>query len=353
MTSGMVPDPIARGGGARQPPRSAAIIRAAIIWTAIVRAAIIRAAIIWAAIVRAAIVRAAIIWAAAIRAAIIRAVAGSPTIAPVREVPDAAVPPLRGVITDWGGVFTSPIADTVDAWLTADLIDREHYLSIMRAWVRQAYDGSATVNPIHQLERGETDPADFERELAGRLIRTDGARVQPAGLLERMFAATMSVPAMYDLMRTLRRAGVRTCLLSNSWGHNDYPRHHFPELFDAWVISGEVGMRKPEARIFRHAAGLLGLPPQQCVFIDDIEANVTAATAVGMVGVLHDQPAATAARVAGLLGLPPARQDPPITRSDPPITRSDAPITRSDAPITRSDAPITRSDPPPPGLSND
>ena len=226
--------------------------------------------------------------------------------------------PLRGVITDWGGVFTSPIADTVEAWLAADLIDRTHYQSFMRAWVRQAYDGSAAVNPIHQLERGETDPADFERELAARLIRTDGGRVPAAGLLERMFAATVSVPAMYELMRTLRGAGVRTCLLSNSWGHSDYPRHDFPELFDAWVISGEVGMRKPEARIFLHAASLLGLPPQQCVFIDDIEANVAAATAVGMVGVLHDEPATTAARVAGLLGLPPARRDVPISAPDPP-----------------------------------
>ena len=43
------------------------------------------------------------------------------------------------------------------------------------------------------------------------------------------------------------------------------------------VISHEVGMRKPELRIFRHAAGLIGLPPSECVFIDDIEANVTAA----------------------------------------------------------------------------
>jgi putative hydrolase of the HAD superfamily len=232
------------------------------------------------------------------------------------------------VITDWGGVFTSPIVDTVDAWLAADLIDRKRYMSVMRAWVRQAYDGSSTVNPIHQLERGETDPADFERVLAARLIRTDGAQVEAAGLLDRMFAATVSVPAMYDLMRMLRQAGVRTCLLSNSWGHGDYPRHHFPELFDAWVISGEVGMRKPEERIFLHAAGLLGLPPEQCVFIDDIEANVTAATAVGMVGVLHAEPAATAARVAGLLGLPPARP----ARPDASATCQDASATRPDLP---------------------
>jgi putative hydrolase of the HAD superfamily len=207
------------------------------------------------------------------------------------------------VITDWGGVLTSPIVDSVDVWLAADLIDPDAYRTVMRAWVTQAYRGGAD-NPIHQLERGEGDPSDFERALAAQLVRTDGTQVQAPGLLSRMFAATLPVPEMYDLMRTVRKAGLRTCLLSNSWGRVDYPRDMFPQLFDDWVISAEVGMRKPEERIFRHAAGLLGLPPEQCVFIDDIEANIDAATALGMVGVHHREPLSTAARLAALLNLP-------------------------------------------------
>jgi putative hydrolase of the HAD superfamily len=212
---------------------------------------------------------------------------------------------LRGLITDWGGVLTNPITDTVNAWLAADLIDKATYRTVMRAWVAQAYDGASADNWIHQLERGDCEPAEFERALAARLVRTDGAQVTADGLLGRMFAGTLPVPVMYDLLRTVRAAGYRTCLLSNSWGNDgDYPRDVFPELFDAWVISAEVRMRKPEERIFRHAAGLLGLPPEQCVFIDDIEANIEAAAALGMVGVHHTDPAATAARVADLLGLP-------------------------------------------------
>jgi putative hydrolase of the HAD superfamily len=211
---------------------------------------------------------------------------------------------LRGVIADWGGVFTNPIVDTVNAWLAADLIDRDTYRTVMRGWVTQAYDGDAAGSWIHQLERGDCDPAEFERALAAQLVRTDGAQVPHAGLLSRMFAGSLTVPAMYDLMRTVRKAGFRTCLLSNSWGHGGYPREVFPELFDAWVISSEVRMRKPEERIFRHAAELLGLRPEQCVFIDDMEANIEAAAAIGMVGVLHREPAETAASVQRLLGLP-------------------------------------------------
>jgi epoxide hydrolase-like predicted phosphatase len=211
---------------------------------------------------------------------------------------------LRGVITDWGGVLTNSIPDTVGAWLEAESIDRARYATVMRSWLRDAYGGDSASNPIHQLERGECDPAHFERQLAAELTRRDGGAVPAAGLLERMFAGTLAIPQMYDLMRALRKAGIRTCLLSNSWGNNDYPREVFPELFDAWVISGEVGMRKPEERIFLLAAQKLGLAPDSCVFIDDIQANIDAATALGMAGVLHRDPLATTARLAALLNLP-------------------------------------------------
>ena len=211
---------------------------------------------------------------------------------------------LRGVITDWGGVLTNPLPVTVGAWLDAEQIDKERYRQVMRSWVDQAYGADGGENPIHALERGEGDPAEFERRLAAELVRTDGGEVPAAGLLGRMFSGTLAAPQMHDLMRALRRAGIRTCLLSNSWGTGDYPRDIFPEMFDAWVISGEVGMRKPEERIFLLAAQRLGLPPEQCVFIDDIQANVDAAEALGMAGVLHRDAAATTARLAGLLGLP-------------------------------------------------
>ena len=74
--------------------------------------------------------------------------------------------------------------------------------------------------------------------------------------------------------------------------------------FIAVVISAEVGMRKPEERIFLHAAGLIGLAPSECVFIDDLEANVRVAEATGMRGVLHTEPAQTVIRLGELLGMP-------------------------------------------------
>ena len=210
----------------------------------------------------------------------------------------------RGVITDWGGVLTTPILTTVRAWIQAEDIDWASYRSVMRSWVFEAYSQDGRRNPIHALERGECTGAEFERMLAAELVRADGEAVVAEGLLRRMFAASVPIPAMYDTIRALRGAGFGTALLSNSWGCDDYPRADFPALFDVVVISAEVGMRKPEERIFRHAAQALGLETQECVFIDDIQANIDAAVACGMTGVLHTDATATAAALQDLLGVP-------------------------------------------------
>jgi putative hydrolase of the HAD superfamily len=210
----------------------------------------------------------------------------------------------QGVIIDWGGVMTGPVMDSVRAWLDAEHIDHDSYQAALRPWVRAAYDEAGDGNPVHALERGECTSAEFELELAARLVRRDGGTVAAGGLLGRMFAATVPSEPMYAAVRALRAAGLRTCLLSNSWGSDGYPREILPELFDAVVISAEVGMRKPEERIFRHATGLIGLAPGDCVFIDDMSANVQAAEALGMHGVLHSEAAATVAELAELLGVP-------------------------------------------------
>jgi putative hydrolase of the HAD superfamily len=211
---------------------------------------------------------------------------------------------IRGVITDWGGVLTTPILTTVRAWIQADEIDWDSYRAVMRTWVAEAYGEAGPHNPVHALERGECSGAEFERMLAAELLRVDGGAVVAEGLLRRMFAASVPDHAMYDTIRALRRAGFSTALLSNSWGCDEYPHADFPDLFDTVVISGEVGMRKPEEGIFLYAAQTLGLTPQECVFIDDIQVNVTAATACGMTGVLHTEAAATAAALQDLLGVP-------------------------------------------------
>jgi putative hydrolase of the HAD superfamily len=210
------------------------------------------------------------------------------------------------VIFDWGGVITSPIVDTVMAWLEAERIDRESYMAAMRPWVRSAYGSEATESPIHGLERGEVSDEEFEARLASALFRSDGTPVKSAGLLRRMFGASVILDEMLELIKELRASGIKTSLLSNSWGGatDGYPRHLFAGLFDDVVISGEVGMRKPEERIFQLAATRLGLTPTECVFVDDVEGNIAAAAAMGFTTVHHQDPVQTRAALSWLLALP-------------------------------------------------
>ncbi|MBG0828092.1 HAD family phosphatase [Planomonospora sp. ID67723] len=211
---------------------------------------------------------------------------------------------LKGVLIDWGGVLTTGLHEAIEEWIVAERIDATRYRDVMRELIMHAYEGSASgENTIHALERGEISALDFERDLAERLLTVDGVPPVAEGLLTRMFAGFQPVQPMYDMLAAARAAGLKTCLLSNSWA-NDYPRDAWDGLFDEIVISGEVGMRKPEPRIFEHTLGVVGLSGAECVFIDDIEANVTAARALGIVGVHHRDPEATIAELETLFSVP-------------------------------------------------
>lgn len=191
---------------------------------------------------------------------------------------------LRALVIDYGGVLTSPLQDSLQSWCEDDEIDLAAFRRALGEWLGPSYSHEAATNPMHALERGEIAIPDFERELARRLTTHDGRPVEPEGLLGRMFAGFGKQQPMFDVVRRLRGEGVRTALLSNSWGM-DYPREEWDEIFDAVVISGEVGMRKPEPAIYRLAAERLGVDASECVFVDDLGTNVKGAVALGMVGI--------------------------------------------------------------------
>lgn len=214
----------------------------------------------------------------------------SPTALPVRPA---------ALVVDYGGVLTVPLRSTVDPWLEGERIEPERYRELMREW----FGSGAAANIGHDLETGRLRPDEFQRMFAERLRRADGSSPEAEGLLARMFAGFHAEPLMIEVLRTARRHGLRTGLLSNSWGF-DYPREDWAELFDVTVISGEVGMRKPEPEIYLHTAELLGLAPADCVFVDDLSPNVRAAAEVGMIGVLHRDVATTVEELEAIFATP-------------------------------------------------
>ncbi|KWX02312.1 HAD family phosphatase [Carbonactinospora thermoautotrophica] len=213
-----------------------------------------------------------------------------------------SVRPLRALIVDWGGVLTTGLEEAMVAWCEADGIDYHEYLKAMREWLGPEGEAEARFNPIHALERGEIEVPHFEEQLAARLRTKDGQPVPAKGLIKRMFRCFDHVPAMINVVRHVHQSGIKTALLSNSWG-NEYPREGWEEMFDAVVISGEVGMRKPEPDIYRYAADQIGCRPEECVFVDDLRHNVRGAVEVGMVGIHHRSYEETVEELEALFGL--------------------------------------------------
>jgi putative hydrolase of the HAD superfamily len=205
----------------------------------------------------------------------------------------------RALLVDYGGVLTNPPAESFRQWLRRDGLDPARFRELMRRWLAP----DAPDNIAHDLEAGRLAPAEFERRLAEELIRPDGTSADAAGLLARMFAGFEVEATMIDVVRQIRRAGVRTALVSNSWGF-DYPRDDWDALFDVVVISGEVSARKPEREIYLLTARRLDLPPSACVFVDDLPANVRGAAAAGMIGVHHTSPDSTIDELEILFELP-------------------------------------------------
>jgi len=158
--------------------------------------------------------------------------------------------------------------------------------------------------PIGALERGELSVEGFDAELR-RLLADDGYEVAAdRSLLEGLLAAMEPSGRLWELPAAARRAGLKTGLLSNSWGMSAYPFDLLRAHFDDLVISGEVGLRKPDPAIYRLAAERLSVAPSVCVLIDDLERNVEVARELGMIGIVHrGDDEATLAAVSAAVGL--------------------------------------------------
>ncbi len=74
-------------------------------------------------------------------------------------------------------------------------------------------------------------------------------------------------------------------------------------MFDAVVLSCEHGVRKPDPAIYRIALDAIGLPPAECVFVDDIGGNLKPAKALGMTTVKHTDAATTIAQLEEIFGM--------------------------------------------------
>ena len=185
------------------------------------------------------------------------------------------VPGIRGVIFDFGGVLIDM------RWDVSAGLEDAHGLP------RHALLETLYRTPTwREIERGQGDLAAW-RDDAHRLLEERAGHSLPR-LHDAWVAARHLIRANISLAGRLRPA-YRTAILSNA---DQSLRGRLRELgihdlFDTVISSAEEGLAKPDLEIYRRAAERLGLPPESCVFVDDYEANVRAAEALGMRGIVY------------------------------------------------------------------
>jgi putative hydrolase of the HAD superfamily len=201
---------------------------------------------------------------------------------------------VKGLLVDFGGVLTTNVFDSFRAFGEAEGLDPG---TVKRAF-REDREALAL---LRRLERGEIDVDEFEPAFGAR-IGVSGDRVP--GLVGRLFGGVGPDERMLLAVRRAGSAGIRTGLISNSWGAGlEYDQSLLDELFDAIVISGDVGMHKPEPAIFLLGAERIGVPVADCVFVDDLRENCAGAEEVGMTAVLHRGSERTVPELERLLGV--------------------------------------------------
>ena len=199
--------------------------------------------------------------------------------------------PRKGLLVDFGGVLTTDVFASFQAFCEAEGLEPDT--------VRDRFMNDPTARELlGDLETGKLDRGGDRAEVRHGARDRSGA---PAGLIDRLFGGMRPDDAMLDAVVAAKQAGVRTGLLSNSWGKGRYDRARFPELFDGVVISGEVGLRKPEPRIYELGRRPSALEPGECVFVDDLPGNLKPARAIGMATVHHVSAEQTIAELEKLL----------------------------------------------------
>src|SRR4051794_12691946 len=200
----------------------------------------------------------------------------------------------HGLLIDWGGVMTTNLFAAFGAFCQTE--------GVAPDLLREAFrHDEETRDALIAFEEGRMNDDLFASHLA-RALGLPHERAE--GLIDRMMAGASVEPDMVDMVRRARAAGVRTAMVSNSWGVLRYPADLVAELFDATVVSGREGFRKPDERMYTLGAKRLGLAPAACVMVDDLGFNLAPAAALGMATVLHHDPEATIGRLEVLLGVP-------------------------------------------------
>jgi putative hydrolase of the HAD superfamily len=190
---------------------------------------------------------------------------------------------IEAVISDFGGVLTTPLVQSFMAFQDQTGISTENLGKAM-----QAATEANGQNPLFEMERGEISEEAFLAQLTDCLEPLLGHRPEMHRFKEIYFEALHPNPPMIELMRELKAAGYRMAMLTNNvkeWEPLWRSMLPVDEIFEFVVDSAFVSCRKPESRIYAITLERLGLPAEACLFVDDVEVNCEGAERAGIAAV--------------------------------------------------------------------
>src|SRR5438105_334730 len=136
---------------------------------------------------------------------------------------------------DFGGVLTTSMGRAFSAFCVQEGVDPERFKTV----IAEAYGTDGSHGMIGRLERGDIEIDEFETWLAEHLSEGLDRPLAAAGIRDRMFAGMGPDETMTEAVRRAHDQGVKTALISNSWGPSGFSHDELGELFDAVLISGE------------------------------------------------------------------------------------------------------------------
>jgi putative hydrolase of the HAD superfamily len=210
---------------------------------------------------------------------------------------------VKAVISDFGGVLTSPLLDSFLAFQQSSAVPLEELGRAMAAIAQRS-----GLNPLFELETGRLSEAEFLRAMGTQLSQQLGRTIDMDGFGERYFASLQPNERVIDYMRDLRRRGYRLAICTNNvreWEPRWRTMLPVDDIFHLVVDSAFVGTRKPERRIYEITLERLEVTAPAALIVDDVEVNCEAARELGMQAVHFRSTEQAIAEIEAALGTAP------------------------------------------------
>jgi putative hydrolase of the HAD superfamily len=199
------------------------------------------------------------------------------------------------LLIDYGGVLTSSVSEALINVCALFGVDMSGFLASCRM--------GEPSSPFSLLELGSIEDVEFAQLITPILAEHAEGPVEGLDWLRELQKTSFDVDeTMVAAIGRLIDKGVPTLLVSNSFGPLEhYPWAVLPKFTDT-VISSEIGIRKPDPRIYALAVERSGRAARDCVFVDDVEANLAPARALGIHTIHHQSAATTIAELDRIYG---------------------------------------------------